>query len=88
MTGYIPSRDRVKGLVALTALEEAGRLFCFPADVANVLDKDVRTIYDALERDEIPHTRIGQRYHISVAWLRRQADGIEPEPAQRAGSAA
>jgi hypothetical protein len=75
-TGYIPSRDRIKGLAALEALEASGRLFCYPADVANVIDKDLKTIHAALSRGEIPHTRIGQRYHISIAWLRRQVDGL------------
>jgi hypothetical protein len=89
MTDYIPRRDRVKGLAALTALEDSGKLFCYPADVARVIDKDHKTVYAALERGEIPHTRIGQRYHISVAWLRRQVDGTgEAEQARRDGSAA
>jgi len=87
MPGHNP--NRIKGLAALTALEDSGKLFCFPADVARVIDKDLKTVYPALERGEIPHIRIGQRYHISVAWLRRQVDGTgEPEPGRQAGSAA
>jgi hypothetical protein len=86
MPGYDPTRP--KGLVALTALEETGHLFCYPQDVADVLVKDLKTVYLALERGEIPYTRIGQRYQISLAWLRRQVDGIpDPQPAQ-AGTAA
>jgi hypothetical protein len=87
MPGYTPSRDRVKGRAALEALEARGRLFCYPAEAARVIDKDHKTVYAALERGEIPHTRIGQRYHISIAWLRRQVDGTEPAQVERAAVA-
>lgn len=73
--------DQLKGAAALAALEEQGKLFCYPADVAAVIGKDLRSVYTALERGEIPHTRLGQRYHIPVSWVRRQVNG-EPEPAQ------
>jgi hypothetical protein len=76
---------RLKGAEALAALESQGKLFGFPADVADVFNKDVKVVYRALERGEIPYTRIGQRYQISVAWMRRQVDGVEaPELARRA----
>jgi hypothetical protein len=84
MTRY--DSDRPTGAAALAALEASGKLFCYPADVAAVFDKDRDTIYLALERGEIPHTRLGQRYQIPVAWLRRQVEGLDvPE---HAGSAA
>ena len=78
--------DQLKGAAALAALEASGQLFCFPADVAAVIGKDLRSVYAALNRGEIPCIRIGQRRHISVAWLRRQVDG-EPEPASQPGQA-
>ena len=74
--------DQLKGAAALAALEASGQLFCYPADVAAVLGIDLRSVYAALERGEIPHTRVSQRYRISVAWLRRPANG-EPEPASQ-----
>ena len=66
MTDYIPRRDRVKGLAALTALEDSGKLFCYPADVARVIDKDHKTVYAAPgagrdpshpHRPALPHLR-------------------------------
>jgi len=74
----------LKGAAALAALEARGELFCFPADVAAVLGRNLKTIYPALERGEIPFTRVGQRYSIPVAWLRRAAEGLDtPELARR-----
>ena len=66
---------QLRGTAALKALESEGRLFASPAQVAAIMDRDIRTIYGALERGEIPSTRIGQRYSIPVAWL-RQASGV------------
>jgi excisionase family DNA binding protein len=74
MPSYVRTSDRVKGREALEALEASGRLFCYPAEAADVIDKDHKTVYAAIERGEIPYTKIGQRYHISIAWLRRQVD--------------
>jgi len=82
MPGYTRTSDRARGLAALTALEDSERLFCYPQEAADVMGCDFKTVYSALERGEIPHTRIGQRYHIPVAWLRRQVDGLDrPQPA-------
>lgn len=68
----------LRGAAALEALELSGRSWAYPAEVAAVFDgKDVKTIYPALERGEIPSVRIGQRWQISVAWLRRQVDGAD-----------
>jgi excisionase family DNA binding protein len=76
---------QLKGGAALAALEARGELFGFPADVADVFGKDLKTVYRALENGEIPHTRIGQRYQISTAWMRRQVDGADaPQQARRA----
>jgi hypothetical protein len=68
--------DRPRGRAALEALEAQGKLFAYPADVADIFEQDRKTIYLALERGTIPSTRIGQRYQIPVAWLRRQVDGV------------
>jgi hypothetical protein len=67
---------KLTGAAALAALEKDGRLFASPAEVAAVMDRDIRTIYGALERGEVPSTRIGQRYSIPLAWLRQQASGV------------
>ena len=73
----------LKGAAALAALKARGKLFAYPHDVAAVMERDLRTIYDGIKRGEIPHTRIGQRYQVPVAWLRRQVDGLDtPEQAR------
>ena len=78
----------LKGAALVDALEAAGRSFAYPAEVAAVFDKDTKTVYLALERGEIPYTRIGQRYQISVAWMRRQVDGLDSsQPVRQAESA-
>ena len=78
----------LRGAEALNALVAQGKLFCYAQDVADVMERDPRTVYDAIKRGEIPHTRIGQRYQVPVAWLRRQVDGTEAEQVRCAGSAA
>jgi excisionase family DNA binding protein len=75
-------RTKTRGAAALAELTQAGRLFASPDEVAAVLELERKTIYLALERGEIPFTRIGQRYQIPVAWLVRQAEG-KPEPAEQ-----
>jgi hypothetical protein len=65
--------DRLRGAAALAALE--GRLWATPAQVAAVLERDVKSVYFGLERGDIPSIRVGPRYQISVAWLRRAAEG-------------
>ena len=67
---------QLKGAAALKALEEADRLFAYPSEVAAVLERDLKTVYLGLRREEIPSTRIGQRYQIAMAWLKRQAAGV------------
>ena len=74
---------QLQGTAALADLERKGFLFATPAEAAAVMRRDVRTIYAGLERGEIPSTRVGQRFQIPVAWLRRQADG----PSEPAGDA-
>jgi hypothetical protein len=73
----IKDAHRLVGEAALAELESKGKLFAFPADVAAVFGRDLRSIYLGLERGEIPHTRIGHRYSIPVAWLRRQVNGLD-----------
>ena len=65
----------LRGAAALEALEAEGRLFAYPAEVARVMQRDPRTIYAGIEHGEIPATRVGQRYQVSVAWLKRAAEG-------------
>jgi hypothetical protein len=67
---------QLRGAPALEALEAAGKLWATPAQAADVLERDLRAVYTALERGEIPNNRVGQRYNVPVAWLRRQADGV------------
>ena len=90
---------KLKGAALLAALEKDGYLFASPADVAGIMRRDIRTIYAGLERGEIPSVRVGQRYQISLSWVRRQVDGVpeprpagsdqeqaQPEPRQRGGN--
>jgi hypothetical protein len=76
---------RLKGAPALKALEEAGRLFASPVEVAAVLDRDIKSVRAAVAHGDIPSIRVGPRYQVSVAWLRRQADGVpDPQPVRAA----
>ena len=67
---------RLKGEAALKRMESRGQTWASPAETAHVVQRDVRTVYGALKRGEIPSTKVGQRYYVSVAWLRRQVDGV------------
>ena len=73
------SLDQLKGAEALAALEKDGHLFASPAWTARIMRRDIRTIYAAIKNGEIPSIKIGQRYSVSVSWLRRRVDGL-PEP--------
>jgi hypothetical protein len=68
--------DQMTSAEALADLEAQGKLFTTPAVAAIVLGRDYRTILAGLERGDIPFTRVGQRYTIPVAWLRRAASGV------------
>jgi hypothetical protein len=67
--------DRLRGAAKLEALEAEGRLWATPAETADVLERDVKSVYAGLDRGDIPSVRVGPRYQISVAWLRRAAEG-------------
>lgn len=75
--------ERLRGAAALEALEAAKHLWATPVETADVLERDLRAVYAALESGDIPSNRVGQRYNVPVAWLRRQADG----PSEPAGDA-
>ncbi len=67
--------QNLKGRAALEALERTGRLFAYPAEAAAVLERDHRTVRLAMKRGEVPYTRVGNRFSISIDWLRRTAEG-------------
>ncbi len=50
-----------------------GRLFLSVPEAAEVLGVDPRTLRRAIERLEVPATRVGARVLIPTAWLRGQA---------------
>ena len=77
--------DRLCGAAKLAALEAAGKLFATPAEAADVLERDIKSVRAGLDRGEIPAVRVGPRWQISVKWLRRQADGV-PEPETAGGA--
>jgi len=56
--------DWLRDAAALEALGD--RLFATPREVADVIERDIRSVYAALKHGEIPHTRIGQRYQVPV----------------------
>jgi hypothetical protein len=68
--------DERRGAETLAALEAEGKLFTTPAVAAVILGRDYRTVLAAIERGEIPVVRVGQRFSVSVGWLRRVADGV------------
>jgi excisionase family DNA binding protein len=68
--------DQQNSADALAALEAKGDLFTSASTAAVVLGRNYRTVLAAIERGDIPHTRMGQQYMVPVAWLRRQADGV------------
>jgi excisionase family DNA binding protein len=51
----------------------AGRLFCTPAEVADALGVDARTVRRAAADGQIPSIRAGVRILIPVSWLKQQA---------------
>lgn len=57
----------------LDALLASGAAFTDPPTAAVILDADERTIRAAIKAGDIPATRVGQRWKIPVAWLRRAA---------------
>ena len=46
---------------------------------AKVLKADRKTVYSAIERNEIPCIRIGRLIRVPGAWLRHAAGLAEPE---------
>jgi excisionase family DNA binding protein len=65
--------------VTLDELIAAGRNFATAAEAKAILEVDERTIYAGIERGEIPATRMGNRWKIPVAWLRKEA-GLDGAP--------
>ena len=67
---------RLSGAAVLAALEARGDLFCYPADVAAVFGRNLKTIYPALERGERIQNAAGtvrwyQLYEeLGTTWLR------------------
>jgi excisionase family DNA binding protein len=59
------------------------RLFINTEEAAAILGVDPRTLRRAVERGEVPATRLGVRILIPTAWLRSQAarDGGGEPPA-------
>jgi excisionase family DNA binding protein len=48
-------------------------LFAEVPETAEILQIDERTVRRAIERGNIPATRIGQRWRIPTSWLRKTA---------------
>jgi hypothetical protein len=84
--GHGQSKGQLRGAAAFAALEDQGRLFCYPSNVAAIIGLDIRTVYRGIESGDIPCTRIGQRHQIPVAWLRRQVEGADAAGPERRAS--
>ncbi len=50
-----------------------GRSFALVGETAAILELDPRTVITAIQRGDIPSTRVGQQYRIPTAWLRAAA---------------
>ena len=46
-------------------------------EAAEVLDCTPQILYEAIDRDEVPYLRIGQRIHISRGWVNTQLKKLE-----------
>ncbi len=57
----------------LDALVASGAAFTDTPTAAVILGADERTVRSAIKSGDIPAVRVGQRWKISVAWLRRAA---------------
>jgi excisionase family DNA binding protein len=49
------------------------RLFADVTEAAAILRYDPRTVRRAIEAGDIPAVRVGERWRIPTAWLRKQA---------------
>ena len=70
--------------MTLDELIRAGRNFASVAETCTILDVEERSVYSAIDRGEIPATRVGTRWKVPVAWLRKVAalDAPAPGPAE------
>jgi excisionase family DNA binding protein len=59
-----------------------GRAFCDVWEAATILNRDPRTIRQAIKAGEIPAVRLGLRYSVPVAWLNRAASSEAADPAR------
>ena len=57
-----------------------GKLFASAPEVAAVLRSDPRSVRRSIVAGDIPATRVGPRWLVPVAWLRRAA-GLETSEA-------
>lgn len=57
----------------MTLDELNGRLFADVPEVASITGRDGRTIRRAAAAGEIPSTKVGNKYMIPTAWIRKQA---------------
>lgn len=58
----------------------SGRLFATSTEAGAILGVDPRTLRAAIERGEIPATRVGVAWRVPVSWLRAQVHVASPEP--------
>jgi excisionase family DNA binding protein len=54
-----------------TTLEDLdGRNFALVPEAAAILECDPRTLIAAIERGEIPATKVGNKHRVPTSWLR------------------
>ena len=61
------------------ATSSEAKTFLTVDDVANRLNMDRKTIYDAIARKEIPALRVGRLLRVPGAWLREAAGVAEAD---------
>jgi hypothetical protein len=62
-------------------LDPATKPFHKPRELIELgFASDLKTIYSAISRGEIPVVRVGRKMLVPTAWIRR-AMGLDPDPA-------
>lgn len=63
-------------------LDPAFKPFHKPRELVDLgFASDMKTIYGAISRGEIPVVRVGRKMLVPTAWIRR-AMGLDPQPAR------
>jgi excisionase family DNA binding protein len=70
-------REALPVPLTVESLEEQGRTHVSVREAAEVLEMALRTVYNLVERGDLPHRRIGPRVQVPVDALRRIVHGTD-----------